>query len=948
MKAKRIILTLAALLVGSVAFAVFNEKNISQTLSVLRGELKEQNDKMERAKKRIRTRNDDQHGSMVDMVKKSNELSLILYSQNQDYTFDVTYALQQATKEYDEFNKRRMPFDEIITRLDLDIDRYERLIESLRRLPPVLEELSDVPDSIAISTDTLRMQSRPAAPAAPGPKDDGTSALPEDQVLAPNQGPDTTDHSPFVLDGQSQIDRDSCLVYAQNLLSMYKAAKERITADSLHYSETSARLQETYDYAQNRYKSLQKTIFVDGQDNYFRVLKHLPSYSKRAFEEARQKYSSKFGDFTARGSSEWRGPVVTGFILYVFFYLIVSFLLGMLLVKLLFKFVKRFQTEEFAHRKSAMTLLAGVLIFAISIMLANQFINQNFFIEASGLLLVYAWMLIAIVLSLIIHLDPDRIKDGFSLYIPIIVLGLIVITLRIIFIPNRFVNLILTPLLIVFFIWQWRLTRRKSRYIKATDIAYSGTTLFFMGVALIMSVMGYVLMSIQLLIWWLFQLTALMTLTAIADILKIYEIDYLHKHIKSRLLEIKLQEPEFQKLECSEELEELRKRIEEEQLTNEEKAEISTRIESLTGRIAALDKKIESINSKPVELDKKDLKNGEYIEYTWSFDLIKMAVVPVLTVLSIPFCIFMAAKIFDLTALCKTIFTQNFFDIVDSNGNTILKLSLYRIFLVTALFFVFRYICYLLRALYKKLKYRQVQKEKNRKKVRANEVNLTLANNLIGIVVWLAYIIMFIMIFKIPMGALSIVAAGLATGLGLAMKDILNNFIYGIQLMAGRLRVGDKVECDGVRGKVANISYQSTEIEAEDGSLIAFTNTTLFNKNFKNLTINTPYEYAAIMVGVSYGTDIEFARKVLLEALEEVKGKDSYGRNIIRPDYGIKLTLNDFGDNSINLKIKQFVIVEEKYSVLAKEYEIIYKTLNENGISIPFPQRDLHIIKDGE
>jgi len=882
MKAKRIAITLVSLLLGTAAFAVFNEKNIGQTLAVLRGELKEQNDKMERSRKRIRNSNDNRHGDMVNMVKKSNELSLILYSQNQDYTFDVTYALKEATKEYEEFKKHRMPFDEIISRLDIDIDRYERLVESLRRLPPVLEETSDVPDSIKISTDTLRMQSRPAPPK-PRVEDDGTSELPEDKVLAPKPTEaDSTDTRPFVLDEQGQIDRDSCLVYAQNLLAMYKSAKERITADSLHYSETSARLQETYDYAQNRYKTLQKTIFVDGQDNYFKVLKSLPGYSKRAFEEAKAKYSSKFGDFTSRGASEWRGPVVTGFIVYVFFYLVFSFLLGMLLVNVLYKTVKRFKTEEFAHRKSAMTLLAGVLIFAITVMVANQFIKQNFFIEASGLLLVYAWMLIAIVLSLIIHLDPEKIRDGFSLYVPIIVLGLIVITLRIIFIPNRFVNLILSPILLAFFIWQWKLCQKKRKSIKATDIAYSGTTLFFMGVALIMSLFGYVLMSIQLMIWWLFQLTAFMTLTAISDLLGIYEKEHLHKRLLAK------------------------------------------------GR----------------HFTKADLQKGEYIEETWAFDLIKSGVVPVITVLSIPFCVFMAARIFDLTALCKSIFMQNFFDITDKSGNTILQLSLYKIFLVTALFFLFRYICYLLRALYKKFKISQVKKAEKREFVRANEVNLTLANNLIGILVWLIYIVMFIMIFKIPIGALSVIAAGLATGLGLAMKDILNNFIYGIQLMSGRLREGDRVECDGVRGKVANISYQSTEIEAEDGSLIAFTNTTLFNKNFKNLTRNSPYEYAAIMVGVSYGTDVDFARKVLLDALDSVKGEDKYGRQLIRPDYGIQITLNDFGDNSINLKVKQFVIVEQKYNILAKEYEIIYKTLNENGISIPFPQRDLHIISE--
>ena len=74
------------------------------------------------------------------------------------------------------------------------------------------------------------------------------------------------------------------------------------------------------------------------------------------------------------------------------------------------------------------------------------------------------------------------------------------------------------------------------------------------------------------------------------------------------------------------------------------------------------------------------------------------------------------------------------------------------------------------------------------------------------------------------------------------MKDTINNLFYGIQLMAGRIRVGDKISCDGVRGIVQRVSYLTTQVEEEDGSLIAFTNTDLFTKNFKNLNSGKNYE----------------------------------------------------------------------------------------------------------
>ena len=200
-------------------------------------------------------------------------------------------------------------------------------------------------------------------------------------------------------------------------------------------------------------------------------------------------------------------------------------------------------------------------------------------------------------------------------------------------------------------------------------------------------------------------------------------------------------------------------------------------------------------------------------------------------------------------------------------------------------------------------------------------------------------------LLRIPVGALSIVAAGLATGLGLAMKDILNNCIYGIQLMSGRLRVGDYIECDGIRGKVNSISYQTTQIQTVEDTLIAFTNTTLFNKNFKNLTRSSAYEYIKVGVGVPYGTDVDKLREILMEASQALMTKDKYGRNIVDPKRGITVAFDDFGESSVDIALKQYVLVEERYGFIARAKELIYKTLGENGIEIPFPQRDVHIIK---
>ncbi len=90
--------------------------------------------------------------------------------------------------------------------------------------------------------------------------------------------------------------------------------------------------------------------------------------------------------------------------------------------------------------------------------------------------------------------------------------------------------------------------------------------------------------------------------------------------------------------------------------------------------------------------------------------------------------------------------------------------------------------------------------------------------------------------------------------------------------MAGRIKIGDWIECDGTRGKVSSISYTSTMIEAIDGSIIAFQNSQLFTKNYKNLTRNHGYELSIIKFGVAYGSDV---RKVCSMVEKAVRNLDT-------------------------------------------------------------------------
>ncbi|MBR5056920.1 MAG: mechanosensitive ion channel, partial [Bacteroidales bacterium] len=620
--------------------------------------------------------------------------------------------------------------------------------------------------------------------------------------------------TPFLLDEEAQEDREACLLYALSLLEMYTQARDRIATDADHYADLSDRLEEAYNYAQNRYKLVQKRIFIDGQDNYFKVLKRFGRYASMAVQETRQKYMSTLinhdhldeqeGHHHHHNESEWRGPVVTGFFLYILGFLLLSLALSVAILYLLNKCFKTFRTDEFRRRRLGMALLIAVVIFSLSIMIASNFVNHNFIKAASSHLLVYAWLLAAIIISLLIRVKPENLNKNLVLYAPVMLMGLIVITFRIIFIPNRLVNLIYPPLLLGFTVWQSLLCRKHLKDVDKRDRIYAWITLVVFVATTVMAWIGYVLLAVQVMIWWLFQLAAIETITAIYDLLELYSNGSLIRRKDNYLKQHEVLDEE---------------------------------------------------------------KSGAFIMVTWFFDFLKKAALPILAILSVPLCINMAAKVFDLSEICKEIFYKPFFNLSDTKGNPVLHLSLYKLVLVTSLFFIFKYVDYLAKSLYRHTKLQKAMAKNEGKFVHANQVNLTLANNVISILVWGIYIIACVNLLRIPMGALSIVAAGLATGLGLAMKDVLNNFIYGIQLMAGRLRVGDYIECDGVRGQVESINYQSTQIATLEGDIMAFTNTTLFNKNFRNLTKDNPYVFCRIYVGVSYGSDIDKVREVLINAL---------------------------------------------------------------------------------
>ena len=847
MKKRWLIIFLLALL-AIPATAVLKEESLKDTLRVLKAELLKTLTSLERnasSQKRL----EEQHQKLLNLVERSNELSVIMYSQQQGNTFELTYALNSATKQYEEFQTQKLPYEEIINSVQLEYNRYRRLSQALGKIPPVKQDLElpviTITDSTGMVLDSILL------------------SLPSFAVG------DTT----LVMDSETAVLRDTCLIMSDRIVSFYSDLIQSINDDNSSYEETDALLKEAYDYAQDRYQIVQKQVFLLGSRSYIQILKQFGRYFSRAVRDL----GAKYGRQTLSTESYWKGPIVWLFAFVMLIMMVLAIILANLIIRLSIRWVPWFRTPVFQENRGMIITLTGILLFIFFCFTGFNNSVESFVSMASRIMAEFALLLGTVFLSIFIRLDRQERRHAISVYLPLIVLAFLVIFFRIIFIPDSALNLVFPPIMLGFAIWQVIVNVRSTASLPNADRALLWGSAAVMLVSTVVSWSGLVMMSLLFLIWWFFQLMLLQLLVAVSVII---ERRY-RKTIKERTLAYKKKHPFL------------------------------------------------PVSSEP----------GAFIEVTWAYDLSKKMLLPVLGIWSLPVAVNLACRVFNLNNVASKIFMEPFLYV-----EKVVNLSLFKLILVVSLYFVFRYLVYAIKAFFKVWRTKAVlNKMKDPALFKESDINFNLANNIISLVGWGIYVIAALVMLEIPTSALTIVATGFTTGIGFAMKDVLNNFFYGVQLMGGRVRVGDTIECDGIRGKVESLSYQSTQVASEDGSIIAFTNTSLFNKNFKNLTRNHQYEMINFTVGVKYGTDVEKARQVIREALEPLLVKDKYGRDLVDMKKGIAIRLRNFGDSSIDIQVLLFAAVEVHYSFAANAKEAIYNAFNANGIEIPFPQRDVYI-----
>ncbi|WP_186757471.1 mechanosensitive ion channel family protein [Echinicola salinicaeni] len=190
----------------------------------------------------------------------------------------------------------------------------------------------------------------------------------------------------------------------------------------------------------------------------------------------------------------------------------------------------------------------------------------------------------------------------------------------------------------------------------------------------------------------------------------------------------------------------------------------------------------------------------------------------------------------------------------------------------------------------------------------------------------------------IDLSALGILAGALGVGIGFGLQNITNNFISGLIILFEQpIKVGDRIEVADVNGDVIKISARSTMVVTNDNISIIVPNSQFIDSpvinwshNDRNIRFNFP-------VGVSYKEDPQKVKTILMEVASNNEGV------LNKPSPDVLFT--DYGDNSINFNLRVWTsdYINRPNVLKSQLYYEIFKRFNEEGIEIPFPQRDLHL-----
>ena len=304
-KTMKKLLIIMALIMGMVseAGAVLKEKNLDSTLVILRAELTKHYQELSDQRIEQRKQSQEVFRNLRETMKQSNQNALMLYSQQQEYLFDLTYACHQATEQYQRFQRQQLPFREFINKTSGEIARYDSLINSLQAMP--------------------------------------TNIMGE----------------------QAKRDRSVCLTLATVIKRNMEEDSQQMEDYIKYYDMTEQRLKHMNDYAQKRYYDIQTSIFVNGGDTYLEILRNI----KEKWQGMKEVVTRKYTTDEATKHSDWNMYWIFGLFGAIGFYALLAICINLLVFRFMprrfhtTEFLKKRSSIMWATTTITLAVLMGVI-----------------------------------------------------------------------------------------------------------------------------------------------------------------------------------------------------------------------------------------------------------------------------------------------------------------------------------------------------------------------------------------------------------------------------------------------------------------------------------------------------------------------------------------------------------------------------------------------------------
>lgn len=192
-------------------------------------------------------------------------------------------------------------------------------------------------------------------------------------------------------------------------------------------------------------------------------------------------------------------------------------------------------------------------------------------------------------------------------------------------------------------------------------------------------------------------------------------------------------------------------------------------------------------------------------------------------------------------------------------------------------------------------------------------------------------------IFGVPVTALGTVVGLIGLGISFALKDVIANFISGLMILVNRpFKIGDQIQAQGMEGVVKDIRIRATDVRTFDGRRVIMPNSMLYNDIVINDTAYDKRRFSVI-VGISYDDDIQTAKELAMETLEEAE--------TVEQDPEPQVLVDELGDSSVNLKLRAWTSPQRADIVKSSSEitQLVKDKYDAEGIDIPYPIRTVYM-----